>query len=167
MYTLVTYGQVEQFEQILKYNVFFLVIQSCVWHFSVPQIASDVEYRIVMLTSNSRSAWCYYCYVRLHYCDISHSTKAMLMSNNICDYLWYWHCLQTPRLSFYAVLWLVFTWYPYPWSPVEITPVLTTCLWILPLCALLLCSMTHYDITMGHDVVRNAPLWHNNGWQRY
>ncbi len=24
---------------------------------------------------------------------------------------------------------------------------------ILPLCALLLCSMTHYDITMGHDVV--------------
>ncbi len=30
---------------------------------------------------------------------------------------------------------------------------LTTFLWILHLCALLLCSMTHYDITMGHDVV--------------
>ncbi len=44
-----------------------------------------------------------------------------------------------------------------------ITPVLTTFLWILPLCALLLHSMTHYDITMGHDVVRDAPLWHNNG----
>ncbi len=36
-------------------------------------------------------------------------------------------------------------------------------LWILPLCALLLCSMTHSDITMGHDVVRDAALWHNNG----
>ncbi len=36
-------------------------------------------------------------------------------------------------------------------------------LWILPLCALLLCSMTHYDITMAHDVARDAPLWHNNG----
>ncbi len=35
-------------------------------------------------------------------------------------------------------------------------------LWILPLCALLICSMTHYDITMGHDVVRDAPLWNNN-----
>ncbi len=31
-------------------------------------------------------------------------------------------------------------------------------LWILPLCALLLCSMTHYDITMAHDVGRDAPL---------
>ncbi len=30
----------------------------------------------------------------------------------------------------------------------------TTYLWILPLCALLLCSMTHYDITMAHDVPR-------------
>ncbi len=28
-------------------------------------------------------------------------------------------------------------------------------LWILPLCALLLCSMTHYDITMAHDVARD------------
>ncbi len=37
------------------------------------------------------------------------------------------------------------------------------CLWILPLCALRLCSMTHYDITMAHDVARDAPLWHNNG----
>ncbi len=36
-------------------------------------------------------------------------------------------------------------------------------LWILPLCALLLCSMTHYDITMDYDVVRDAPLWNNNG----
>ncbi len=33
--------------------------------------------------------------------------------------------------------------------------------WILSLCALLVRSMTHYDITMGHDVVRDAPLWHN------
>ncbi len=33
-------------------------------------------------------------------------------------------------------------------------------LWILPLCALLLCSMTHYDITMGNDVVRDvAQQW--------
>ncbi len=39
-------------------------------------------------------------------------------------------------------------------------------LWILPLCALPLCSMTHYDITMGHDIVRNAPLWNNNGQWR-
>ncbi len=38
-------------------------------------------------------------------------------------------------------------------------------LWILPLCALLLCSITHYDITMSHDVVMDAPLWHNNGYQ--
>ncbi len=37
---------------------------------------------------------------------------------------------------------------------------ISTFLWILPLCALLLCSMTHYDITMGHDVDRDAPLWH-------
>ncbi len=29
-------------------------------------------------------------------------------------------------------------------------------LWILPLYALLLYSMTHYDITMGHDVVRDV-----------
>ncbi len=29
--------------------------------------------------------------------------------------------------------------------------------------ALLLCSMTHYDFTMGHDVARDVPLWHNNG----
>ncbi len=36
-------------------------------------------------------------------------------------------------------------------------------LWILPLCALHLCSMTHYDITMAHDVARDASLWHNNG----
>ncbi len=28
-------------------------------------------------------------------------------------------------------------------------------LWILPVCALLLCSMTHYDTTMGHDIVRD------------
>ncbi len=27
-------------------------------------------------------------------------------------------------------------------------------LWILPLCALLLCSMTHYDMTMAHDIAR-------------
>ncbi len=85
------------------------------------------------------------------------------------------HDTAMPRLSqsgvnsihmiytIYAVLWLVFTWSPHPWFPVEITPVLTTFLWILPLCALLLCSMTHYDITMGHDVVRGAPLWNNNG----
>ncbi len=31
-------------------------------------------------------------------------------------------------------------------------------LWILPLCALLLCSMTH-DITMGDDVAKDDPLW--------
>ncbi len=36
---------------------------------------------------------------------------------------------------------------------------ITTFLWILPLCAQLLCSMTHYDITMAHDVGRDAPLW--------
>ncbi len=36
-------------------------------------------------------------------------------------------------------------------------------LWILALCALLLCSMIHYDITMAHDVGSDAPLWHNNG----
>ncbi len=35
---------------------------------------------------------------------------------------------------------------------VDITPVCTT-----------LMFMTHYDITMAHDVVRDAPLWHNNG----
>ncbi len=29
-------------------------------------------------------------------------------------------------------------------------------LWRLSLCALLLCSKTHYDITMGDDVVRDA-----------
>ncbi len=28
--------------------------------------------------------------------------------------------------------------------------------WILPLCVLRLCSMTHYDITMAHDVARDA-----------
>ncbi len=30
-------------------------------------------------------------------------------------------------------------------------------LWILPLCALLLGSVTHYDITMGDNIVRDAP----------
>ncbi len=30
---------------------------------------------------------------------------------------------------------------------------------ILPLCALLLCSITHYDITMAHDIARDVPLW--------
>ncbi len=29
-------------------------------------------------------------------------------------------------------------------------------LWRLPLCTLLLHSMTHYDITMGNDVARDA-----------
>ncbi len=28
-------------------------------------------------------------------------------------------------------------------------------IWILPLCALPLSSITHYDITMGNDVARN------------
>ncbi len=28
--------------------------------------------------------------------------------------------------------------------------------WILPLCVLRLCSMTHYDITMGNDIARDA-----------
>ncbi len=36
-------------------------------------------------------------------------------------------------------------------------------LWILPLCALVLCSMTHYDITMDYDVAKDAPLWHHSG----
>ncbi len=36
-------------------------------------------------------------------------------------------------------------------------------LWLLPLYALLLCSMTHHDITMAHDVARGAPLWYSNG----
>ncbi len=35
-------------------------------------------------------------------------------------------------------------------------------LWRLPLCALLLCSMTHYDIKMGDDVAMDAPLWHHS-----
>ncbi len=35
-------------------------------------------------------------------------------------------------------------------------------LWILPMCALFLCSMTHYDITIGHDVAKDAPLWHHS-----
>ncbi len=96
------------------------------------------------------------------------STGCCLLSKN----LYTWYCWYTSfgggksnmsRQCHYAVLWLVFTWSPYPWSPVEITPVLTTFLWILPICALLLRSMTHYDITMGHDIVRDAPLWHNNG----
>ncbi len=29
----------------------------------------------------------------------------------------------------------------------------------LSLCTLLLCCMTHYDITMGHNIDRYAPLW--------
>ncbi len=29
----------------------------------------------------------------------------------------------------------------------------------LPLWALLLCSMTHYDITMGHDIAEVASQW--------
>ncbi len=33
-------------------------------------------------------------------------------------------------------------------------------LWRLPLCTLLLCSMTHYDITMGHNISGDAPLCH-------
>ncbi len=36
-------------------------------------------------------------------------------------------------------------------------------LWILPVCALLLCSMTHYDIRMAHAIARDALLLHNNG----
>ncbi len=31
-------------------------------------------------------------------------------------------------------------------------------LWILPLYALLLCSMAHYDTTMALDIARDAPL---------
>ncbi len=31
-------------------------------------------------------------------------------------------------------------------------------LWILPLCALHLCSMTHYDITVAHDIATNASI---------
>ncbi len=34
--------------------------------------------------------------------------------------------------------------------------------WRLPLCALLLCSMTKYDTTMGTLVARDAPLWHHH-----
>ncbi len=30
--------------------------------------------------------------------------------------------------------------------------------WRSLLCSLLACSMTHYDITMGHDIVRDAPI---------
>ncbi len=35
-------------------------------------------------------------------------------------------------------------------------------LWILPLCALRLCCMNHYDITMAHEVARDAPLMGND-----
>ncbi len=31
-------------------------------------------------------------------------------------------------------------------------------LWRLPLCALLLCFMIYYDITMGHDIARDATM---------
>ncbi len=31
-------------------------------------------------------------------------------------------------------------------------------LWKLPLCALVLCSMTHYDITMGHNIASRDAL---------
>ncbi len=64
----------------------------------------------------------------------------------------------------YALLWLVFKWSPYPWYLVEITPVLTT------FCGYYPC--VHYfnvpciimgHITMGHDIVRDAALRHNNG----
>ncbi len=41
-------------------------------------------------------------------------------------------------------------------STLDITPVAHYFLWILPLCTLHLCSMTHYDITMGNDVDRDA-----------
>ncbi len=41
-------------------------------------------------------------------------------------------------------------------SPVDIIPVAHNFLRILPLCTLLLCSMTYYDITMGNDVARDA-----------
>ncbi len=75
----------------------------------------------------------------------------------------YSELIQTTVSVYYAVLWLVFTCYPYPWSLVEIT----LCsrhydMWRLPLCALLLCSMTHYDITMGHDIANDVPLWHHS-----
>ncbi len=33
----------------------------------------------------------------------------------------------------------------------------------VPLCALLLCSMTHYDITMDHDIGKDAQLWNHSG----
>ncbi len=44
----------------------------------------------------------------------------------------------------YAVLWMVLNVISIPRSP-----------WRSPLSALLLCSMTHYDITMGNGVGRN------------
>ncbi len=63
-------------------------------------------------------------------------------------------------------LWCTITWISILISPMEITPVSTTfcwdypCehyfLWRLPLWALLLCSITHYDITMGNDIARNV-----------
>ncbi len=71
------------------------------------------------------------------------------------------HLPCPPFLQIYAIIWLVLTWSPYPWSLVEITPVLTTFCGYYPY-ALLLCSVTHYDITMAHEVARDAPLWHNN-----
>ncbi len=43
------------------------------------------------------------------------------------------------------------------------SPLCSILLWIFPLSAPLLFSMTHYDITMAHDIARDTPLWHNNG----
>ncbi len=41
--------------------------------------------------------------------------------------------------------------------------VLTTICAEYCLCAECLCSMTHYNITMGHDVAKDTPLWHHSG----
>ncbi len=56
----------------------------------------------------------------------------------------------------YAILWFVSGLYPIYRSPLDITPVEHYFLWIIPLRTLLLCSMTHYDITMGIDFARDA-----------
>ncbi len=59
--------------------------------------------------------------------------------------------------------------YPYTkqftWSPQGIphSPVLVIRSPLCSLLALLLSSMTYYDITMGHDVARFASLWRLNG----
>ncbi len=118
------------------------------------------------------------CHIPLWYSSIPKPTHTLLP-------IWYKGTLHNHLLALLEVLLYVMTTIPLIYKHI-MGPTYCTCVmyfmpyyglfsrdihildlwWRSPLCSLLalcLCYMAHYDITMGHAIARDAPLWHNNG----